>query len=307
MPLTASLLTVLLLAGPPKDSSESSADTAEIQGAQVVLFQDIQLAAPAPGILKTFLLEEGSLVTEDDLVAQLDDSDAVARKKAASAEHAAAKAQAENDVEIRAAQKALEVAKAEVEDTRRILKTAPGAVPETEYRRQKLTRENTELKIEVAQHEYKVAKLTADVKAAQVDIANNELKHRRIESPVTGVVEERLKSAGEWVTQGEPIARIVQLDRVKVQGFLKASDYSRSQLLARSAEIVVDLPGGRSEKFEGVVKFVSQVIETDGKYRVWAEVENRQDATGQWMLEPGRKAVMRIKARSAYRQSAAAR
>jgi hypothetical protein len=53
------------------------------------------------------------------------------------------------------------------------------------------------------------------------------------------------------------------------------------------------LPGGEKRELTGKIVFVSPMLQTAGDYRVWAEVDNRQE-DGQWLLQPGQIVNMRV-------------
>jgi hypothetical protein len=59
-------------------------------------------------------------------------------------------------------------------------------------------------------------------------------------------------------------------------------------------EVTVHLPGEKSHQVEGRIGFASPVVDDDGTFRVWAEIENTRDGQG-WVLGPGFPATMRLR------------
>ena len=55
----------------------------------------------------------------------------------------------------------------------------------------------------------------------------------------------------------------------------------------------VDSGGGNKEEAEGVISFISPLVQAGGEYRIRAEVSNSQK-NGQWILRPGLPATFRI-------------
>ncbi|MCO6457486.1 MAG: HlyD family efflux transporter periplasmic adaptor subunit [Pirellulaceae bacterium] len=256
--------------------------------------EEVQLSAQEAGILKAFDVREGAPVDEGMVVARIDDADSLVRKTAADLELMVARTEAENDIDVRAAKAAAKVAAAEVAESEWVNRKSPGSIPETQVRRQRFTQERSELQIGVAEMEFKVAGMTADLKQAQVDIADLQLERRTIKSPLAGRVEQRFRQVGEWVNPGDPILRIVRMDRLRVEGFLKASEFAPDEVNGQPVEVEVTLERGRTERFRGKIEFVSLQVEASGEFRVWAEVENRRTEGGLWLLRPGLPAQMDI-------------
>jgi hypothetical protein len=137
--------------------------------------------------------------------------------------------------------------------------------------------------------------LTAKVKEAQLEATNNELERRRITSPFKGEVEDVKRQVGEWVQPGDPVARIVQLDRLRVNGSVYAGDLSPADVMGKPVEITISAAGGRTERVKGHIDRASSVIEVDGKFRVWCDIDNQklvdQDS---WRIQPGSSATIEI-------------
>lgn len=260
---------------------------------------DVSVPAQEAGVLAAIHAREGETVTPDQEkpLAQIDDRDSQIKRKAAMIEVEMAKIQAESDVKVRIAKKTAAVAKAEYDKSLEINKRSPGAVPETEIRRQYLTYERQELEAEYSTMELDVAAKTRDAKAEAVAAADNDIRKRRIESPVVGVVDKVLKRKGEWVTPGEQVFRVVRVDRVRVEGFLSYSEVSPGDVNGQPVKVEIQLRRrGREPVIKtvpGIIEFVSPVIE-GGEFRVWAEVENEKLADDQWLLHPGAYADMHV-------------
>ena len=60
-----------------------------------------------------------------------------------------------------------------------------------------------------------------------------------------------------------------------------------------SRNMEIELSRGRKEQFKGRVVFVNPIVQAGNRYRVRAEVANRQEE-GQWLLSPGSTATMVI-------------
>jgi multidrug efflux pump subunit AcrA (membrane-fusion protein) len=131
------------------------------------------------------------------------------------------------------------------------------------------------------------------VSEGKCDAAAEAVNRRQITSPLDGEVVEVKKNAGEWVQAGETVAHVVRLDRLRIQGFLYATEFEHGEIAGRPVSVTVQLARGHQETFSGKVVFVDPLIAARGRFRVRAEVTNRQ-ANGQWLLLPGLNAEMTI-------------
>jgi multidrug efflux pump subunit AcrA (membrane-fusion protein) len=264
-----------------------------IAHALVSVIDDVEVPAQENGLLLGMNVSEGALVKKDDLLAQIDDREAKLKRYAAEVEREAALAKASDDIEVRFAQASLEVANAEVSSSETINSKTPGLVPATEIRRLRLTKRRAELQIDKSKLDLGVAKMTAEVHDAAVKNAEHTIERRRILSPMDGEVIARLKERGEWVNAGEPVLRVIRMDRLKVEGLLPAADFNPDELIERPVLIDVELAHGRKAQFEGKITYISPLVTAGNKYRVRAEVANRVEKN-QWLLRPGMTAVVNV-------------
>ena len=72
-----------------------------------------------------------------------------------------------------------------------------------------------------------------------------------------------------------------------------SSDLAHHEVGNRPVTVEVKLARGRVEQFTSTIQFVSPEVQLNGEYRVWAEVENRQDGE-HWLLRPGVSTEMTI-------------
>ena len=167
------------------------------------------------------------------------------------------------------------------------------AITLSEVRKLKLASTSADLQISQTEFEMQLAGITAQAKAAEVDAAQTGIERREIRAPLTGLVTEVLREKGEWVQPGDPVFRVARMDRLWVEGFVRASEYSPAEVSNRQVTVEVALERGRTERFPGKVVFVNPQVEGDDLYRVRAEVLNKE-VEGQWLLRPGHLAEMTI-------------
>ncbi|QDU26106.1 putative efflux pump membrane fusion protein [Anatilimnocola aggregata] len=262
----------------------------------VTVIDDVKVPARDAGSLTKVFVRGGELVQANVILGQIDDRDTLAKQRIAQGELDAATEQANSKAEIEAAEKGRDVALAEYESAQDLKVRNPGAISTQEVRRAKFQWERSLAQIAVAKTDNVVAGLTAVMKQAQLDATTVELSKKKIVSPIQGQVVEVYKHEGEWVQPGDPVLRLVRLDRVRVEGFVYANDGGRNDVEGKPVKVLVDLPGNRKVELEGRVDYASPIIEGSGQnrqYRIWADVDN-QFVDGHWVIQPGASAELRI-------------
>ncbi|MCA9119488.1 MAG: HlyD family efflux transporter periplasmic adaptor subunit [Planctomycetaceae bacterium] len=290
-----SRILVAVAVAAPLLAADSSYDSnrAILSHCQVLLIHDVDVPAEEAGRLLAVNAKEGDHVEKDSLVAQINNKQALLSKVAAELERDAAQTRADDDIEVRYSIKSFELAEAELNQDVEINRRSPGTVPTTEIRRKQLDRTRAELQIDRSRLDLKVAQMTADVQNAAVQAAEDSIQRRRIVAPFSGQVVQVYRQSNEWVDIGEPVLRVVQMDRLYVDGFISGTDYNVVDIADRPVTIEIALARGRKETFKGRVVFVNPIVQAGNRYRVRAEVENRQEKN-QWLLNPGSTATMVI-------------
>ena len=274
-----------------------SSQHAQITQCLVSLVEDIQVPAREAGALTAVEVVEGQFVTAGQVLARLDDRQPQLDKLAAELERDAALAKAEDDIEVRFAEAALAVAAADLQRALAIEAKSPGGVSQQEIQKLRLARHRDELQIDRSKLEMRVAKMNAEVHEASVQAADDALARRQIVSPIDGVVVTLFHERGEWVNAGESVLQVIRVDRLRVEGFLSASERAPEDVAGQPVIVEVPLADNRTARFAGQVVFISPIVQAGNKYRVRAEVINRSEH-GHPILRPGMGATMTIKLNS---------
>lgn len=233
-----------------------------------------------------------------------------------------ARRQAESDITVRLAEKIRDAAQFELERARKAREAFSGSVSPSELNRLTVLYEQRGLEIEQAREDRAVAELrkTADatavlrqtetvsrsrvlqaqaerellLAATQQHVAENELalarlqlERRRITAPFAGTVAAVEQQVGEWVEPGVAVLRLVQLERLRVEGFVDAG--AAMQLAGRAVRIRFptrpQLP-----PVDGSITFVSPEIDpVNQQVRLWAEFDNAE-----LRVQPGLVAEMEV-------------
>jgi multidrug resistance efflux pump len=156
------------------------------------------------------------------------------------------------------------------------------------------------LRIEQANHEQKLKGFELSIRGAERDVAELQIKRRKILAPMDGIVVERYVHVGEWLRPGDPVLRLIRMDRLYVKGMIQDDTIPPSQVEQAEVEVTVVLPMVGEQTFSGKVVFASPEVMTGSTFQVWAEVINRKEViggveTGHYLLRPGLNGTMKIK------------
>ena len=296
MPARLLLLASLLFSCPLAAFAEAPASSEPVlERCLVSLVEEAKVPAREPGVLVELTVREGATVRRGDVIARIDDDQPQMEKRKAKAEHDQAIAKAESDVDVRYSITAEQVAEVEHKKALESHAKVPGSVTEVERARLMLNERKSELQIEQAQLEQRMATLAAASKGVELEAAENSIERRLIKSPLDGVVVQIFPHQGEWMQPGDPLARVVRADKLRVEGYVDSSRFGPEEVRDRPVTVEVKLADDRKESFQGRIVFTSPLVESGGDYRVFAEVENRQaPGSGQWLLRAGQTARMTI-------------
>ena len=267
-------------------------ETDPLHYCKVEIIDEISVPAKGEGILDELNVKEGQLVEKGQVLGVIETTDVELAVAIATHEYAAAKKTAENTLSIQAAVKAYEVAVAEYDSSVEANEETEGTVTKTELRRKKLQADRAMMQAELAKHELMVANFDAQAKFKGLQRAKVALTRRQIISRINGVVVKLNKHEGDWVQPGETVMRVVQMDRLRIEGDVDGTKHAHHEVIGRPVKIKVYLTGGGEENLEGKIVYASSIIESN-EYTVRAEVLNRK-VNDQWLLTPGLNARMEL-------------
>jgi multidrug efflux pump subunit AcrA (membrane-fusion protein) len=269
--------------------ADSKSSGVVIERCLVTVIEQVAVPAKEAGVLEKLLVREGTFVTAGQQIGQLDVEKSALEKQQAELELLVADKNAENDVNVRFAKASWEVAEAHYIRALKANEQVKDSVAPTEVAERKLNAAKAKLQIEQAERDLDVARVTVRAKAGLVELADANVRRRTIVAPTSGMIVELHKLAGEFLNPGDPVIRVMRVDRLRVEGFLNADKHGQ-EINGRPVMVEALLPGGKREKFAGKIVFVSPEIEpVTNHIRVWAEVENPQ-----LHLRPGARASMII-------------
>ena len=93
---------------------------------------------------------------------------------------------------------------------------------------------------------------------------------------------------GEWVKPGDTVMKVVNMEKLKVEGFVNMNKFNRDQLKRRTVKVEVQLKNQRVVSTQGKIVFVNPVTEAGGDFRIEAEIQNiKNPQMGSWEFSPG--------------------
>jgi macrolide-specific efflux system membrane fusion protein len=260
----------------------------EVESVVLRLFEEAEVPAQEAGLVTGVAVREGQRVKQGELLAQIDDQVPRLAADAAKAKYDITHAKATNDVKIRYAQKALDVSEAELRRSMESIEKYAKSVSQSQLDVEQLTVQKNRLETEQAEHEQSIAVLDMKAQENELNAARAQITRRRIVAPFDGAIVQMYLRKGEWAEPGQKALRIVNTERLKAEGFIRADDAAAVRA-GKPVELAVDL-AGKSQAFSGKIAFVSPEVDPiTGQVRVWAEIDNRDGR-----LRPGQAAKMRV-------------
>ncbi len=276
--ITAQENDLALVGGQPQPASlkaddQPSNDFLILEGAQLSLIENVRLSTRDPGVVESVLVREGQEVAADEVVATLDQEMFAAQRNAAQSELEIASQETKNDVDLQYAIVSTAVNKKVLERSRDAVSQYAKAISSTELERLDLELKRSTFSREQAERTLEVNRLTEGLKAEELAIAELRLKNRQLKSPVTGTVVEIFRQPGEWLNTGEPIARIVNLQKLRVKCLIDARTINHDMLGSDANFLLESL--GKEISVPAKVVFVSPEIDpVEQDFAIWAEVDN---------------------------------
>jgi multidrug efflux pump subunit AcrA (membrane-fusion protein) len=256
--------------------------------------EELFLPAKDAGHLVNLGVELGDIVKQNDILAQIDDSEAVAAQKVAEAQWHVAELNAGegSKIQIEFAQDAANLAENEYRKLQQVARER--AVTEWDLERAKLEWVKSQAQVKVRVLEKSLAEHEITAKGAELEAANKAVERRQLKAPFDGIVVERFRRQGEWVQAGEPILRLMNFQTMVVSGKVSSDLYRRQDVAGKQVTVEVQLARGERLEFPGKITYVSPITDSlNQEFAVEAEVAN-QVAGNHWLLPHGETVRMTI-------------
>lgn len=232
-----------------------------VRDCRLRLVDDLKLSCERSGILD-YVVSRGTLVKKGDVIARLKDS-------IAQANFAIAQRESDNDVEVRFARKAAELAQLKYERAKQAEQTISGTVTDFELRELRLAAERSLLQLQQAEHQFKIAELRKNQQ-------KETLRSYQLTAPFDALVRVAHKKTGEFVGEGDIVLELVNDNNIRVDGLV---DLEQLPMISTGSRVIVLLEQASGEpiQFPGQVTFVDTKIEpVSMRASISAEVQNNR-------------------------------
>jgi RND family efflux transporter MFP subunit len=234
------------------------------------------------GRLHTISVDLGSVVRKGQAIARLEQPDYQLRVQTAEASLAQARARlglspdggddriaAEQTGTVRGAKAVLDEAKAKRDRAARLINQ--GIIPRAEF-----DTADAEYKVAVGRYQDAIEEIrnrqgVLAQRRSELNLARQQLADTVLISPLTGVVQQKLASVGEYLAAGAPIVEIVQIDPLR----LRVEIPEREAYNVRTGQSVRVTVEGDADAYLGYVKRLSPTISQQNRVlAVEADVRN---------------------------------
>src|SRR5688572_18482110 len=220
---------------------------------------EAQVRAEISGPVKRTFADEGQRVRSGSLLARLDD--AAVRDAYLSAKSA-----------VRSAESSLQNAQRNLERSTRLAQA--GALPERDLETAQLNATNAEGAL-------------ADARA-RLASATKQLGQTVVRAPITGVVSEREVDAGDVVTVGAELFRLVDLGSLRLEATVPTSEIDRLKV---GMPVEFDVTG-YDRRFTGRIERINPTVDqTTGQVRLYVAIPNERESLVAGVFAEGRVAI----------------
>lgn len=271
------------------------AETIEVARVLVTAISETEVPAREAGVLAEVLVQEGDVVEQGMQLAKIDDAEARILEAAAQLEAAIAAKQSQAEPLVEAAEAAHEVALRNLQRAEESLATFGRSISQAEMDEYRLAATEAKTLVWERRREREIAELQHQLHLQQWELARARRERHAITAPLAGLVKEVHRQRGEWVTPGQPVARILRLDRLRCVGYLDAdlarTRWAGGELSGREAILYVPSAADpQARQFTGKVTLLGPEIEPESdQVKIWVEIDNPER-----QLRPGDRGTLRI-------------
>lgn len=273
----------------------AQAEMIEVARVLVTAISETEVPAGEAGVLAEVLVQEGDVVEQGMQLAKIDDAEARILEAAAQLEAAIAAKQSQAEPLVEAAEAAHEVALRNLQRAEESLATFGRSISQAEMDEYRLAATEAKTLVWERRREREIAELQHQLHLQQWELARARRERHAITAPLAGLVKEVHRQRGEWVTPGQPVARILRLDRLRCVGYLDAdlarTRWAGGELSGREAILYVPSAADpQARQFTGKVTLLGPEIEPESdQVKIWVEIDNPER-----QLRPGDRGTLRI-------------
>ncbi len=245
-----------------------------VEGAILKTVEVTSVAAQVQGLLSNVSVREGDRVKIQSPLAAIQSTTTELQLQRSKVALDVAQKNFENTIDIELARKTFAVAQNEYLRAIEANKRVEDVYPAIEINRLELVRDRANLEIDRSRY----AKEISQLELAKIQIEYRQLedlldKHN-LRAPVSGMVVALEKRVGEWVEPGTVVLRLVEIDRLRIEGFMQA-EQADSKWLNTEAQVELQLSGKTIQTTAKLVFISPEVNPINSQVRVHLDVDNR--------------------------------
>jgi multidrug efflux pump subunit AcrA (membrane-fusion protein) len=245
-----------------------------VEGAILKTVEVTSVAAQVQGLLSNVSVREGDRVKIQSPLAAIQSTATELQLQRSKVALDVAQKNFENTIDIELARKTFAVAQNEYLRAIEANKRVEDVYPAIEINRLELVRDRANLEIDRSRY----AKEISQLELAKIQIEYRQLedildKHN-LRAPVSGMVVTLEKRVGEWVEPGTVVLRLVEIDRLRIEGFMQA-EQADSKWLNTEAQVELQLSGKTIQTTAKLVFISPEVNPINSQVRVHLDVDNR--------------------------------
>ncbi|MEE2639810.1 MAG: HlyD family efflux transporter periplasmic adaptor subunit [Planctomycetota bacterium] len=260
---------------------------------RVQLIHDVDVPALEAGQIKSILVKENQLIDPRQPIALLRDDAAQLQKEVAEKNRNVAEVDAENINRINYAKKSLEFAQ-DVYKRKQLLYEQRNSISYVEFAEARYQESQAQLQLDEAFSQQKVAREKLGVEDVNIRAADDLINRHQVSSLLKSAeVADIYVQVGEWVNRGDKVARVIQMDRLKILGRADSKELFPWEIQDRPVVVTLQLPQNQTTTFNGKVVRVNAENTVSGKFFFEVEVENRKRENF-WLLRPNAEVEIRV-------------
>lgn len=255
------------------EGGDSQVKEIVVEGAILKTIESTSIATQVTGLLQEVVVKEGNKVKKGQEIAKIDDALIQLQLEKALVSLDATKKKQGSEIDLKLAEKSQTVAESEYKRALSANASVQNAYPVSEVERLKLLLDRSMLEVDRAKFQREMVAM--DIASAEIECKQSRetLKRHRVVAPCDGVVVAVEKRAGEWVEPGTVVLKIVQIDRLRIEGFVQAENALPN--LVGSKAMVEVTNGDELLEMTAELVFVSlDANPLNSQVRVFLEVDN---------------------------------
>ena len=231
-------------------------------------------------------LQRGVMVFTGQQIAQLDDRHAQAQFSVANTKLDVARMEAEQTIGMDYAKAQYDTAYSDWKRSYDIAKRTPGAVTDAELEVKQFKVIESQLQMKKAENDHKNQQESVKVQEQEVEVAKTQLDLRKIKTPFNGMVVNVVSQVGKSLREGDPIAEVAMLDKLKVIANVDGNKITREQVDKKRVSVTARSLNGQTDEFAGFVRYAAPSFNHLRQFEVEIEVDNKL-VNGHWQLQEG--------------------